>query len=82
MVSPLFFYQLVLLALLWLCFMLHWAWPSDSVAVCPTTPEPPGPRPRGVSKPRWWEAVRAAGLSRRRASAQPAARASPGGEGL
>ena len=51
MVSHLFFYQLVLLALLWLCFMLHWAWPSDSVAVCPTTPEPPGPRPKRTREP-------------------------------
>src|SRR5712691_360992 len=46
MVSPLFFYQLVLVALVWLCVMLHWAWPSDPAAVCPTTPEPPGPRAR------------------------------------
>src|SRR6266481_4485355 len=29
MVSHLFFYQLVLLGLLWLCLMLHYAWPSD-----------------------------------------------------
>ena len=29
MVSHLFFYQLVLIALVWLCVMLHWAWPSD-----------------------------------------------------
>ncbi len=28
MVSPLFFYQLVLVALVWLCVMLHWVWPS------------------------------------------------------
>src|SRR5262249_50904203 len=36
------------------------------------------PASRGVSTPRWWEAVRKAGLRRRRASAQPVARASPG----
>ena len=29
MVSHLFFYQLTLIALVWLCVMLHWAWPSD-----------------------------------------------------
>src|SRR5437773_10271805 len=29
MVSPLFFYQLGFLALLWLCIMLHYSWPSD-----------------------------------------------------
>src|SRR5262249_9589618 len=33
---------------------------------------------RGVNIPWWWEAVREAGLYRRRASAQPVARASPG----
>ena len=43
MVSHLFFYQLVLVALVWLCVMLHWAWPSDPAPVGPTTPEPPGP---------------------------------------
>src|SRR5262249_46649786 len=43
MVPDLFFYQLVLIALLWLCVMLQWAWPRDSTA-CPTTPAPP-PRP-------------------------------------
>src|SRR3989475_6684052 len=46
MVSHLFFSQLVLVALVWLCVMLHWAWPSDPAPVCPTTPEPPGPRPK------------------------------------
>jgi hypothetical protein len=46
MLSDLFFYQLVLVALVWLCVMLQWAWPSDPAAVCPTTPEPPGPRPK------------------------------------
>jgi hypothetical protein len=45
MISPLFFYQLVLVALIWLCVMLHWAWPSDP-AMCPTTPEPTPPGPK------------------------------------
>jgi hypothetical protein len=40
MVSHLFFYQLTLSALVWLCVMLHWAWPSDS-AMCPTPLAPP-----------------------------------------
>jgi len=52
MVPDLFFYQLLLVALLWLCVMLHGAWPSDP-ATCPTTSEPiplppkrhPGPKP-------------------------------------
>src|SRR6266849_5629617 len=51
MVSPLFFYKLVLVALVWLCVMLHWAWPSDPAAVCPTTPEPPGPLPKHNREP-------------------------------
>ena len=46
MVSHLFFYQLVLIALVWLCVMLQWAWPSDPATACPTTPEPPPPRPK------------------------------------
>ena len=36
MVSPLFFYQLTLIVLVWLCVMLQWVWPSDSAAECPT----------------------------------------------
>ncbi len=51
MVSPLFFSQLVLVALVWLCVMLHWAWPSDPAAGCPTTPEPPCPRPQHHREP-------------------------------
>jgi hypothetical protein len=46
MVSHLFFYQLVLVALVWLCLMLQWAWPSDPAAVCPTAPEPTPPVPK------------------------------------
>src|SRR6266481_19128 len=52
MVSHLFFYQLVLVALVWLCVMLQWAWPSDPAAVCPTTPEPPGPLPKRKREPK------------------------------
>jgi len=36
MVSDLFFYQLMLIALLWLCVMLHWLWPSDPTLASPT----------------------------------------------
>ena len=36
MVSHLFFYQLTLIALVWLCVMLQWVWPSDSAAECST----------------------------------------------
>src|SRR5213594_4097535 len=46
MVSHLFFYQLTLSALVWLCVMLQWMWPSAPTAVCPTTPEPTPPPPK------------------------------------
>src|SRR5262249_37464699 len=36
MVSNLFFYQLALITLLWLCLLLHYAWPSDRAAIRPT----------------------------------------------
>src|SRR5262249_53980765 len=51
MVSDLFFYQLGLIALVWLCLMLQWVWPSDSAAVCPTTPEFPSPGPKRHREP-------------------------------
>ena len=43
MVSDLFFYQLVLIALVWLCLMLQWVWPSDRRTVPDATAHP---RPR------------------------------------
>src|SRR5262252_2098496 len=52
MVSHLFFYQLVLVALVWLCVMLQWVWPSDSVAACLTTLEPPPPRRKRRREPK------------------------------
>src|SRR6266478_5545453 len=45
MVSHLFFYQLMFLGLLWLCIMLHYAWPNE----CPggdQRPSKPLPPPR------------------------------------
>jgi IS1 family transposase len=51
MVSHLFFYQLTLIALVWLCVLLHWAWPSDSAA-CPTPVAPPPPRPKRTRAPK------------------------------
>jgi IS1 family transposase len=53
MVSHLFFYQLVLLGLLWLCCMLHYAWPSDHAADLQRLPQPlPPPRkPPRVPQP-------------------------------
>src|SRR5713101_7051975 len=50
MVSHLFFYQLVLVALVWLCVMLHVLWPSDP-ATCPTTLPPPRPKRNREPKP-------------------------------
>src|SRR5713226_8860096 len=45
MVPGLFFSQLVVIALVWLCLMLHWMWPSDP-ATYPPTPEPTPPVPK------------------------------------
>src|SRR5262249_29746247 len=52
MVSPLFFYQLVLVALVWLCVMLQWAWPSAPATAGPTTLEPTPPRPKRRREPK------------------------------
>jgi IS1 family transposase len=52
MVSHLFFYQLVLVALVWLCLILQWVWPSDSVAACLTTLEPLPPRRKRKREPK------------------------------
>jgi IS1 family transposase len=41
MVSHLFFYQLALIALVWLCVMLQMAWPSDPAAAGPPPEFPP-----------------------------------------
>src|SRR6266851_5170710 len=43
MIPPLFVYQLALLGLLWLCVMLHLAWPSRGPVSsrCPVEPETP-----------------------------------------
>ena len=49
MVSHLFFYQLMFLGLLWLCIMLHYAWPNE----CPgeeQRPSKPLPPPRKRSR--------------------------------
>ena len=50
MVSALFFSQLGLIALMWLCVMLQWAWPSDT-AVCPPPQEPTPPLPQPHREP-------------------------------
>ena len=58
MVSELFFYQLALIALLWLCLMLHGVWPSDR----PTVPSPL-PQPRLPRRQRRCEPTPFAGLT-------------------
>jgi len=50
MVPTLFFYQLVLVALVWLCVMLQWVWPSDP-ATCPPPSEPTPPEPKRHREP-------------------------------
>jgi IS1 family transposase len=57
MVCHLFFYQLVLIALVWLCVMLQWVWPSTPAAACSTTPEPPPPQPKGQREPKPFEGL-------------------------
>jgi len=52
MVSPLFFSQLVLLALLWLCIMLHYAWPSDRAAQCQSPSQPASPPHKRSREPK------------------------------
>src|SRR5262245_43850141 len=52
MVSPLFFYQLTLIALVWLCVMLHWAWLSDATTAGPTPPPPTPPRRKHLREPK------------------------------
>src|SRR5262249_57619951 len=46
MVSNLFFYQLALIALVWLFLMLHYVWPRDRAAIRPTPPALTPPRPQ------------------------------------
>ena len=50
MVSHLFFYQLTLIALVWLCVLLHWVWPSDSAAPRARHPWPPHGRSGAVHR--------------------------------
>jgi hypothetical protein len=52
MVPTLFFYQLVLVALVWLCLMLQWAWPSDRVTEPSTLPSLTPPRRKRRCEPK------------------------------
>src|SRR2546422_6944720 len=52
MVSDLFFSQLMLIALLWLCVMLHWVWPSDPTMASPTILPATLPPPKRRREPK------------------------------
>jgi IS1 family transposase len=52
MVPDLFFYQLVLVALVWVCLMLQWVWPSDCAPAHPTPPPPTPPRRQRSREPK------------------------------
>src|SRR5215470_9969365 len=53
MVSHLFFYQLMVLGLLWLCVMLHYAWPNECTGGVqqPSKPLPPPCKRSSAPKP-------------------------------
>jgi hypothetical protein len=46
MIPTLCFYELRLVALVWLSLMLYWLWPNDSATRYPTRSQPRGPRKR------------------------------------
>jgi hypothetical protein len=57
MVSHLFYYQLALLALIWLFIMLHLSWPGRSTTP-PTPPAPPiKPKPKRSTEPKAFEGL-------------------------
>jgi hypothetical protein len=51
MVPDLFFSQLVLVALVWVCLMLHGVWPRDWAPAPPTPPPPTPPRRQHSREP-------------------------------
>src|SRR6266704_570572 len=52
MVSHLVFYQLMLIALLWLFLMLSWVWPSEPAAARPLPPTPVTPPRKRSTAPK------------------------------
>jgi hypothetical protein len=52
MVPALFFSQLVLVALVWVCLMLYGVWPSDCATAHPTPPHPTPPRRQRRREPK------------------------------
>jgi hypothetical protein len=51
-VECVFFYQLMLIALVWLCLMLHWLWPSEPAAERLTTAQPIPPSRKRLKVPK------------------------------
>src|SRR5712691_2416612 len=59
MIPHLFYYQLVILGLLWLCVMLHFAWPSRAAVSHqkPVEPEPIKPKRKHSIEPNPFEGL-------------------------
>ncbi len=51
MASNLLFYQLLMVALVLICFMIHVWWPNDQMATPPTSPQPDQPRRNRSKEP-------------------------------
>jgi hypothetical protein len=66
MLSHLFYYQLALLAIIWLCVMLHLAWPSRDVTTQTKPAKPITPRRQRSTEPNPF-----AGLTHKPPYAQP-----------
>jgi hypothetical protein len=52
MASNLLLYQLLLIALVCLCFVLHALWPGERTGIRPTLLQPSPPRPKGSREPK------------------------------
>ena len=73
MVSSLFYYQLALVAIIWLFVMLHLSWPKQSAAP-PTAPATPiKPKSKRSTEPKAFEACRTS-LTARCVSKRPCIR--------
>src|SRR5215468_1165734 len=77
MVSELFFYQLALIALLWLCCMLHWVWLSDHSTVPTPRPQPTPPRRTRHREPKPFAGLTTKPHCARSTAEQPSAPAMP-----
>lgn len=70
MITDLIFSKLLLVALLWLCFLLHVLWPYERAPAGPTTPKPTPPL---VNAPKSPNLLRVSSINRsvRRVSRPP-----------